>query len=89
MARGGHGLPKILLGPAMPYLNMSVRQPPLKQRYSRFRGGRPQGGWPVAVFYPLGHPRPYASGWEPELIRGLGVNSMIRGTMLKKNITNL
>jgi hypothetical protein len=22
---------------------------------------RPQGGWPPAVFYPFGHPTPYAS----------------------------
>jgi hypothetical protein len=31
--------------PAMPYFVTSCRQPPLKRTYSRFRGGRLQGGW--------------------------------------------
>jgi diadenosine tetraphosphatase ApaH/serine/threonine PP2A family protein phosphatase len=50
------------------------------------------------IFYPLGHPTPYAYGlgWGISP-RGAGytfgqvlslVNSMIRGTMLKKNINN-
>jgi hypothetical protein len=34
MAKGGHGLPKVLLGPAMSYLSIPCRYPPLKQPYS-------------------------------------------------------
>jgi hypothetical protein len=44
MARGGHGFPKVSLGPAMP---------------DPFRPCR----WAIletAVFYPFGHPTPYA-----------------------------
>jgi hypothetical protein len=41
MERGGHGLPKVSPGPALP--------DPSKP-----------GGWPAVVFYPLGHPTPYA-----------------------------
>jgi len=42
---GGHGLPKVSLGPAMPY--------PLCPA-----GVSPQGGRSAAVFYPLGYPTP-------------------------------
>jgi hypothetical protein len=28
-------------------------------------GGRPQGGWLMAILYPLGHPTPYASVSRP------------------------
>lgn len=45
---GGHGLPKVSLGPAMPY--------PLCPA-----GVSSQGGRSAAVFYPLGYPTPYAS----------------------------
>jgi hypothetical protein len=41
MAWGGHELPKVSPGPAMPYL-LGV--------------AHPQGRRPAAVFYPLGHP---------------------------------
>jgi hypothetical protein len=30
--------------------------------YGRFRGDPPKGGRPAAVFFPLGHPTPYAYG---------------------------
>jgi len=45
---------------------------------------RPQGGWPAAVFFPLGYPTPYGPG-------KLWVKSMIRGTILKnvKNVKNV
>jgi hypothetical protein len=52
MARGGHKLPEVTLGPAIPYLFMPC---------GRFRDGYPKGWQPGAVFYPLGHPMPYAS----------------------------
>jgi hypothetical protein len=42
MARGGHGLPKILLEPAMPDSFTPCGQPPLKRPYSHFRDGRPK-----------------------------------------------
>jgi hypothetical protein len=43
MERGGHGLPKVVLGCAMPDLFMPCRRLPLKSPYSRFRGGQPAG----------------------------------------------
>jgi hypothetical protein len=40
--------------------------PPLKWPYSHFRGGPPAGQ--AAVFYPFGHPMPYAHGaWQYDL----------------------
>jgi hypothetical protein len=52
---------KELLGPGMPCLFTPSRRQPLKRPYSHFRGDHLQSGWLVAVFYPLGHPTPYAS----------------------------
>jgi hypothetical protein len=43
MARGGHGLPKVSLGPVMPYLIHLAGGPSLKWPYGRFRGGTPPG----------------------------------------------
>jgi hypothetical protein len=38
---------------------------------------RPQGCWPVAVFYPFGHPTPYFSNeFGPEARLGDGVTSV-------------
>jgi hypothetical protein len=36
MARGGHELPKVSLGPAMPYISTPCRRPPLKRSYGCF-----------------------------------------------------
>jgi hypothetical protein len=41
LGRGGHGLPKVSPGAALPYPCMSC-------------------GRPLAVFFPFGHPMPYA-----------------------------
>jgi len=41
MARGGHGLPKVSLEPAMLYPSTPCKRPPLKRPYSHFRDGRP------------------------------------------------
>jgi hypothetical protein len=60
--RGSYGLPKVSLGPAMPYPSTPCRRPPLKWPYSVFMGGRPQGRQHAAVFLPLRHPALYASG---------------------------
>jgi hypothetical protein len=57
MAWGGHGLPQVSLGP---YPSRPCERPPLKRPYKHFKGGRRQGRQPAAVFYPLGHPTPYA-----------------------------
>jgi hypothetical protein len=65
MARGGHGLPKVSLGPAMPYQSTLYRWPPRKQPYSCFIGGRPQDRRPAAVFYSLGHPMPHVYTHAP------------------------
>jgi hypothetical protein len=46
--RGIHGLPKVSTGPAMPNPYTAV-----------WEVARPQGGRPVAVFFPLGYPFPY------------------------------
>jgi hypothetical protein len=42
-----------------PTLLRPVRGPPLKRPYSRLRGV-PQVERPAAIFYPIGHPTPYA-----------------------------
>jgi hypothetical protein len=63
MARGGLGLPEILLGLAMPDPSTPCGGPPLKWPYSCFRGGCPGGRWRAAVFYPLGYSTLYA--FEP------------------------
>jgi hypothetical protein len=60
MARGGHGLPEALLGPAMPDPSMPCGQPPLKWPYGRFRGGHLQGWRPAAVLVPP---------WIPHAVR--------------------
>jgi hypothetical protein len=59
MARGGHGLPKVSLGPAMLYPSMPCGWP-----YDNFRDGRQHSGQPATIFYPLGYPMPYASGFK-------------------------
>jgi hypothetical protein len=45
MARGGHELPKVSLGPSMLYPFTPCRRPPVKH-----------GGRPATIFYPLGYP---------------------------------
>jgi hypothetical protein len=55
MARGGHGLPKVSFGSAMPYPSTPCGQ-------NTPGVGRLQGGWPTAVSYPFGHPMLYAYG---------------------------
>jgi hypothetical protein len=65
MAKVSHGLPEVLLGPAMPDPSTSCGRPPLEQPYCCFRGGHPQGQHPTAISYPLGHPTPYASVDHP------------------------
>jgi hypothetical protein len=67
MARGGHRLPKKSLGPAMPDPSMPRGQATPEtalQPYTRFRGAPP-----AAVFYPFGHPTPYA--YESSRNRGI------------------
>jgi hypothetical protein len=47
MTRGGHGLPKVSCGPAMPYHTTTCGQAVLGM-------ASPQDGRPAAFFYPLG-----------------------------------
>jgi hypothetical protein len=65
--RDGHGLSKVLLGPAIPYPFTPCGQPPLKRSYIYFSGGRLQDGRPRAAFYPLRYPTPYASDADAEM----------------------
>jgi hypothetical protein len=61
MARGGHGLPKVSHGPAMPNPSTPFgRATPEIALRSVSGVTHPQGGQPAAVFYPFGHPTPYA-----------------------------
>jgi hypothetical protein len=60
LARGGHALPKVSLGPTMPYPFTPCRRPPLKRPYGCFMSDCPQGGRPAAIFYSLGYSTPYA-----------------------------
>jgi hypothetical protein len=53
MARGCHELPTLSLGPAMP-------DPHMLCRLARAGVDHPQCGQPAAVFFPFGHPTPYA-----------------------------
>jgi hypothetical protein len=55
-ARGGHGLPKVLPGSAMPYLSAGH---PLNGLMAVSVVARPQGEQPAAIFYPFGHPTRY------------------------------
>jgi hypothetical protein len=64
MVRGGHELPKVLLGPAI----HSAVGPPLKQPFGISGVVRPQGGRPVAIFYPVGHPIPSALVGPPKKV---------------------
>jgi hypothetical protein len=57
MARGGHGLHTVSLGPAMPFPSTPRRRATPETAISWVAS--PQGRRPVAVFYPLGHPAPY------------------------------
>jgi hypothetical protein len=59
---GGHGLPKVSPGQTMPNISMPCGWPSLKRPYNH-----PVSGHPAAVFYPLGHPTPYASGGDAML----------------------
>jgi hypothetical protein len=60
-AANDQGLPKVSLGPTMPYPSTPCRRPPLKRLHGHFGAGHLQGGRPAAVFYPLGYPTPYAT----------------------------
>jgi YD repeat-containing protein len=62
MARGAHGLPKVLPRPAMPYLST------LCQRVTPETALWPWQSWrPAAVFYPFGHPTAYTYDAEAQL----------------------
>jgi hypothetical protein len=54
MVSVGHGLPKVSPGPAMPCEGATPETAGV---------ARPQGGQPAAVFFPFGHPTPYANGF--------------------------
>jgi hypothetical protein len=63
MARGGHGIPKVSPGPAMPIpsLPFGGGGTPLKRPYSHFRGGRLLSLWtPHAI-------RPWQNQWRTAL----------------------
>jgi hypothetical protein len=51
IARGGHGIPKVLLGPTMPYPSTLFGWATPETAFWAFQG------WPAltAVFHPLGH----------------------------------
>jgi hypothetical protein len=47
----------------MPYPSTPHRWPALREPYGPFRGSHLQGRLLAAIFYPLGHPTPYASDY--------------------------
>jgi hypothetical protein len=59
MARDGHGFPMVSLGPIVPNPSTPCGQAIPVTAISGV--ARPQGGQPVAVFYPFGHPTLYAN----------------------------
>jgi hypothetical protein len=57
-------------GPPCPTLLHPAGGTPLKRPRTAVSGvARPQGGRPAAVFYPFGHPTPYASRFRPTVER--------------------
>jgi YD repeat-containing protein len=81
MARGGHGLPKVSLGLAMPYpfAPWGRATPQTGMAY-------PQGGQPAAVFYPFGHPLPYAYDFSSRSIKDRVNDKQTRQTTTKLQI---
>jgi hypothetical protein len=68
MARGGHGLPKVSLGPAMPDLYMPCEQAVPETAVGQMAASGVtylQDERPAAVFYPFRHPTPYAYDHQP------------------------
>jgi hypothetical protein len=57
MKKGGHGLPKVSLGPALYTLQLGHS---LKKPYGRFRGGPLGEREACSCLVPLGRPTPYA-----------------------------
>jgi hypothetical protein len=63
--KGGHGLPKVSTGPTMPDPSIPCGQASPETALRPFLVEvRPQSERPAAVFYPFGHPTPYAYGWR-------------------------
>jgi hypothetical protein len=64
--------PSVLLGPAMPDLSTPFGHvtPGLMAVYGV---ARLHGAWPAAVFYPSGHPTPYAYERRKRALMGQGV----------------
>jgi hypothetical protein len=61
MARGGHGLPKVSPGSAMPYPSTPAGRATPKTALGPMAVSgvaSPQGGRPAGVFYPFSHPTP-------------------------------
>jgi hypothetical protein len=56
MAMGGHGLPRVPPRPAVPYPFTPCGPAIPETALPLFQGGRP-----AAIFYPFGHPTPYAN----------------------------
>jgi hypothetical protein len=52
-------------GPPCPTLLRPAGEPPLKRLHVVSGMARPQGEQPAAVFYPFGHPMPYAYDFRP------------------------
>jgi hypothetical protein len=68
-----HGLPKVLLGPSMPYNSIPFRWPPWKKPYNCFAGGSAGGLRPF--YYPFGYPMLYkrvGSGLDEALMASGG-----------------
>jgi hypothetical protein len=60
MARGGHGLAKVSPGPTKPYPSTPYRRATPETAVSGMT--RPLARRSTALFYPFGHPTPYAHG---------------------------
>jgi hypothetical protein len=67
MARGSHGLPKVLLGSAMPNHSTPCRRPLLKRPYGHFRVAACRAGGLRLSYYFLGYPTRYASDCNLEV----------------------
>jgi hypothetical protein len=78
---GIHGLPKVSLGPAIPYHSTTCGRPTLKRPFGCFRGGLQPS------HYPLGYPKlPHAI--RPCCLLHLGFR-MTQNLRMKRSILNL
>jgi len=83
MVRSDHGLPKVSPGPTMPYPSIPCGQAIPETALWLFQG------WPTrraSVFYPLGHPTPYAYVCKEKLHQDTSFMNKVHKYLTDSNI---